>query len=410
MRLNASSLSPGLTRRSLFGVAAAASAGGGFALGRYRTEDRHHEGEQAIPFHATHQAGVATPPQAALALASFDFVGSSSDELRDLLQTWSRRAAQLTTGRPPAVVAPRTEPPADTGEAHGLGPAGLTLTFGLGPRLFERDPIATNRDRLPAPFRLPAFRGDALENGLSDGDLCIQACANDPQVAFQAIHQLALEARGTAVLRWFQQGFSRASSGSSNAPTPRALIGFKDGTNNLRASDPRAMHQHVWIGSRDGPRWLADGTYMVVRRIRFLFDVWDSTSLRGQEAAIGRHKESGAPLGATAENAPVNLLGENSPIPPDAHIRLAAPASNRGVRLLRRGYSYASGVDPATAGFDAGLIFISFQRRVENFALIQRRLAESDALSKHVLHVGSAVFLLPPGARVGEFVGQGLFD
>ena len=39
---------------------------------------------------------------------------------------------------------------------------------------------------------------------------------------------------------------------------------------------------------------------------------------------------------------------------------------------------------------------------------VQRRLAESDALSAFTRHVGSAVFALPPGARPGGFLAEPL--
>ena len=93
----------------------------------------------------------------------------------------------------------------------------------------------------------------------------------------------------------------------------------------------------------------------------------------------------------------------------DAHIRLASHATNGGVRVLRRGYNYTDGMDPATGELDAGLFFISFQRDPQKqFAAIQRRLS-SDALNEYIVHTGSAVFAVPPGALPGGFVGEGLF-
>lgn len=56
------------------------------------------------------------------------------------------------------------------------------------------------------------------------------------------------------------------------------------------------------------------GSYMVVRRIRMLLDVWDATSVEEQEATVGRRKRSGAPLGGHREHDPVELdaRGANS--------------------------------------------------------------------------------------------------
>jgi deferrochelatase/peroxidase EfeB len=81
------------------------------------------------------------------------------------------------------------------------------------------------------------------------------------------------------------------------------------------------------------------------------------------------------------------------------------------VRILRRGYSYNDGVDPATSQIDAGLFFICFQRDpVRQFTAIQERLGVNDALAKHLSHTSSAVFACPPGATPGGYVGARLFQ
>jgi len=241
----------------------------------------------------------------------------------------------------------------------------------------------------------------------------VQACADDPQVAFHAIHVLSRVAVGTATLRWSQLGFGRTSSTSRSQSTPRNLMGFKDGTENLRAEDAGAMKRFVWVQAGDGPSWMAGGTYLVARRIRILFDVWDATSLEGQERVIGRYKASGAPLGERNEDDPVDLAAVSagaSTIPSNAHIRLANPRNNNGQRILRRGYSYSEGIDAGAGKIDAGLFFIAFQRSPRHqFIPLQDRLSASDALNEHTLHTSSAIFACPPGVRSGGFIGEGLF-
>jgi deferrochelatase/peroxidase EfeB len=69
----------------------------------------------------------------------------------------------------------------------------------------------------------------------------VQACADDPQVAFHAIHVLSRIADGIAVLRWTQPGFGRTSSTSRSQVTPRNPMGFKDDTDNIRAEDTTAI-------------------------------------------------------------------------------------------------------------------------------------------------------------------------
>jgi deferrochelatase/peroxidase EfeB len=370
-----------------------------------------------VAFYGASQAGIATPAQEFLDFAAFDLASGSLDDLRDLLKEWTLASAALTAGQP---YQPTPEEaaaaPIDTGEAIGAGPSRLTITIGFGPSLFgssgeDRFGLARRRPSKLAP--LPPFRGESLEPDRSGGELCIQACADDPQVTFHAIHVLTRLAGGIATLRWSQAGFGRTSSTSRSQPTPRNLMGFKDGTANIRAEDESAMEDFVWAQPGDGPEWMSGGSYLIARRIQFLFDVWDATSLEGQERVIGRKKLSGAPLGGQDEYDPIELDARRAGqpvIPADAHVRLASPDYNNGQRILRRGYSYSEPTEPDSGQIDAGLFFICFQRDPERqFIPIQRRLAASDALNHHTLHTASAIFACPPGCKPGGFVGEGLF-
>ena len=93
----------------------------------------------------------------------------------------------------------------------------------------------------------------------------------------------------------------------------------------------------------------------------------------------------------------------------DAHIRLAAPTSNNGERILRRGYSFTDGIDPTTGQLDAGLFFIAFQRDPHRqFVAIQRRLGANDALNEYIRAHRSALFAVPPGVERGRSIGDGL--
>lgn len=371
----------------------------------------------AVPFYGAHQAGIATLAPEFLNFATFEITSDAVDDLRGILQEWTSAAASLTHGNP--YKSTSEEPsvaPADPGEAIGLGPARLTITIGFGPSLFGlggADRFGFGRRRPEALAPLPPFKGENLDPSRSDGDLCVQACADDPQVAFHAIHVLARVASGAAALRWTQTGFGRTSSTSSSQPTPRNLMGFKDGTNNIHGEDTEAMDKHVWVQPGDGPAWMEGGSYLVARRIKILLDVWDATSLEGQERAIGREKVSGAPIGEEDEFDPVDLEARDSgeaTIPTDAHIRLSSPESNDGERILRRGYSFSEPPEPGSGQIDAGLFFICFQRDPQRqFVPIQQRLAESDALNRHIQHTASAVFACPPGVKPGGFIGDALF-
>jgi deferrochelatase/peroxidase EfeB len=318
-----------LTRRRLLaslgaGGVAVAAGGGGYALGRNEGASEPDAAAQTVPFFGDHQAGIVTPAQDRLHFAAFDVEeGLRAADLRDLLRASSGAAERMTTGRPVGDVNREAlAPPQDTGEAFGLTPARLTVTFGFGPSLFdERFGLGGRR---PAALRpLPPLPGDELDRARSGGDLCVQACADDPQVAFHAVRNLARIGRGAVTVRWSQLGFGRTSSTSRAQATPRNLMGFKDGANNLKAEDDAAIASHVWVASAD-PAWLRGGTYLVARRIRMLIEVWDRTGLADQEGTIGRHKLSGAPLGARDEFAPVRPAR----LPADSHVRLARPDGN----------------------------------------------------------------------------------
>ena len=349
----------------------------------------------AVPFHGPHQAGIGTPAQEHLQFAALDMVSGSRTDLRDLLRAWSTAAALMAVGGAIGPVETGTKPSGDTGEALGLKAARLTVTFGFGPTLFTgsggHDRFGLAKDR-PAPLvNLPKFRTDALRTSISGGDLGIQVCADDPQVAFHAAHDLIRMAAPVARARWLLAGFGRTGN-STTQPMPRNLMGFFDGTANIKVEDTAKMNGSVWAAGPASPRWMHGGSYLVARRIEIAQAQWDAASVDRQERTFGRKKAAG------------NVLGD---LPLHAHILLASPAANHGAKLLRRGYSY---VDGLSAGAPAtGQMFLCYQRDPRRqFIPIQHTLAGSDALNKFTRHIGSAIFACPPGAAQGGYVGETL--
>ncbi|MEU4796755.1 iron uptake transporter deferrochelatase/peroxidase subunit [Streptomyces sp. NPDC023327] len=402
------------SRRSLLGwggaglALGAAAAGGAVAVTRSGDEVAP-AGETggAVPFHGAHQAGIATPVQDRLHFAAFDVKTDDRAEFVQLLKDWTSAAARMTAGHTVGEGAHgglAEAPPDDTGEALGLKPSRLTLTIGFGPSLFEKFDLAERRPE--ALVELPKFPGDNLDRARSGGDLCVQACADDPQVAVHAIRNLARIGFGKVAVRWSQLGFGKTSSTTPDAHTPRNLFGFKDGTRNVSGQDTAALAKHVWVGEKDGPDWLAGGSYLVARRIRMNIETWDRTSLGEQEDVFGRDKGEGAPVGKAKEHDEPFLKA----MKPGAHVRLAHPDANDGATILRRGYSFTDGTD-GLGRLDAGLFFLAYQRDVRTgFIPVQRNLARSDALNEYIQHVGSAVFAVPPGVRdKDDWWGRGLF-
>ena len=375
------------------------------------------------PFWGVHQAGIVTPPQSHTYYAAFDLVTAKRAEIVALLQRWTEAAARLTAGETAASLdLDPGKPDADSGEAMGLKPARLTLTFGFGAGLFIKDGkdrygLAAHRPAALAD--LPRFNGDQLQAARGGGDLAIQACADDPQIAFHAVRQLARLAYGAADIRWAQAGFTPEPGAKR---TPRNLMGFKDGTGNPVADDAKAMAKLIWVGD-EGPDWMRGGSYVVMRRIRIALEHWDRMKLGFQEQTVGRHKYSGAPIGLKQEFDTLDLdtadKDGNPLIAENAHVRLAAAVSNDGAQILRRGYSYNDGVNftaerwpPWRQGmeYDAGLLFVCYQRDPRTgFIKIFDRMAKFDMMNQFVTHTAGALFACPGGAAEGEFIGQRLF-
>ncbi|GAB3696595.1 iron uptake transporter deferrochelatase/peroxidase subunit [Actinocorallia lasiicapitis] len=385
-------------------VAGAALGAGLVGLARADEADKQRFGGR-IEFHGEHQAGIATPVQDRLHFAAFDVTTSDKKAFVAMLREWTIAAEAMTSGRPAgrgAVGGNPLSPPDDTGEALGLDASRLTLTIGFGPSLFGKFGLEGKRPK--ALIDLPHFAGDNLDPARSGGDLCVQACADDPQVAVHAIRNLARIGFGVVSIRWSQLGFGKTSSTTPEAQTPRNMMGFKDGTENIPGDDGRQLADFVWATAEDGTDWMAGGSYLVARRIRMHIETWDRTGLGEQEDIIGRSKGEGASPGRTKEREPVVLEA----MKPDAHVRLSHPANNGGIKILRRGYSFTDGTD-GLGRLDAGLFFLAYQRDVaKGFVQIQKNLA-GDSLNEYIQHVGSGVFAIPPGVAKGGSWGDALF-
>lgn len=89
---------------------------------------------------------------------------------------------------------------------------------------------------------------------------------------------------------------------------------------------------------------------------------------------------------------------------------MALAHGDGSINILRRSYSYSSGLDKQTGQLDAGLLFISYQRDLfKQFVHIQEKLARNDKLNEYIVHKGSAVFACFPGVSQGGYIGDTLF-
>ncbi|TQM30507.1 dye decolorizing peroxidase/deferrochelatase/peroxidase EfeB [Nocardia bhagyanarayanae] len=402
------------------GLATAGAAAVGAVAGRATAPDPTPP-SRTEPFYGPRQAGIDTPAQSHALFLSVDVARPDRTVLRELLTGWTATAAALTNGDP-VPETPGVAPgfSAHTNFATDLDPARLTITFGLGPSLFdERFGLASRRPR--HLHSLPEFPGDTLNPAWSGGDVLVQICADDAQIVSHAFRALRARMPGLGRMRWTQHGFlTRPADGG----TPRNMFGHKDGTANPRTGSAD-FDRTVWIDSPDEPDWVRGGTYLVFRKIRMKTADWDQLPLAEQDRIIGRRRGDGAPLHGAHEFDPIDLESRTASgeltIPAGAHVRLV-----HNIPMLRRSYNYDYGTLIANAGgvaeephthapgtpehthgghnqLDAGLLFAAFMNNPpEQFIKAQRALADGDRLNPLIQHTGSAFFAIPPGIEPGR--------
>lgn len=376
------------------GLALGLSGASAFFANKEQSSKNIADGQEEISFYGKHQAGITTPMQKNIYFVVLDLRTTDKNELIQLFKDWTDYSQKLVNGELVKKDGSNALlPPSDTGETVGLNPYRLTLTFGVSASFLTKLGLEKKRPKL---FRdLPAFPKEQLREQYTGGDIVIQACADDEQVAFHAVRNLIRKGRNKVTMKWSQSGFAAIGD---RMETPRNLFGFKDGTANVTTE--KYFDKVVWADSQD---WMKNGSYMAVRRIIMHLETWDRTNLQEQENTFGRYKESGAPFGKKNEFDEVDL----SLLPVDSHVRLAKEVD---LPILRRSYSYSDGIDPKTGQFDAGLLFIAFQKDPDRFVKIQTNLGADDKMNEYVTHIGSGLFACFGGVKEGGYIGQDLFE
>ncbi|GAA4007503.1 iron uptake transporter deferrochelatase/peroxidase subunit [Streptomyces marokkonensis] len=420
----------GISRRRLLGTAgatglvlgAAGGAAGYAAAPTSAATPLTTLGSEQVMFHGKHQPGITTPVQSRGHLVAFDLAaGAGRKEATALLRRWSDTARRLMAGEPAR--------DRDTSVARDAGPSSLTVTFGFGHSFFGRTGLEGQRPVSLDP--LPDFSSDHLDKKRSNGDLWVQIGADDALVAFHALRAIQQDAGSAARVRWQMNGFNRAPGATAHPMTTRNLMGQVDGTRNPKPADAD-FDQRIFVPEKNpespedphapgtneeyqnGPAWMANGSYAVIRRIRMLLDDWEKLPTRAQEDVIGRRKSDGAPLSGGTETTEMDLekTGKdgNLIVPINAHARITRPDQNGGAAMVRRPFSYHDGFD-ADGVPDAGLLFICWQADpLRGFVPVQRKLDRGDALSQFIRHEASGLFAVPGGAAEGEYVGQRLLE
>ena len=409
-------------RRFLQGTGGAALVGGATGLlgacssddlgGARSASSTGAEGEhQYLAFRGPHQAGVTALHQASSMMASFVVTAADRDELQELFVTLTEESERLMSGTPYDELDP-AYPALYTGHlGNPPPPADLSIVVSVGESLFDdRYGLA---DRKPVELEhMPFLANDRLDPERSHGDLLISISSANEDTDLFALRQLMRVTRGSLVLHWMLDGYTRRAEAGPGEAGVRNLMGFVDGTANLRPEDDDAMDRFVWVAEDDGePAWAVGGSYHAVRVIRMLVEFWDRTRLSEQEALIGRKKDNGAPLDGEVETDIPDFAadpdGEITPL--DAHIRLANPrtAETEDQLILRRGFSFSRGFD-GNGQLDQGLAFVSYQRSMsKQFLPVQERLA-GEPLEEYILPVGGGFFFALPGATEGSYLGEAL--
>ena len=376
------------------GLALGVSGASAFFANKAQEEKKISDGGEEISFYGEHQAGITTPMQKNIYFVVLDLHSTDKEEVIQMFKDWTDYSSKLVDGELVKKDGSNALlPPSDTGETVGLNPYRLTLTFGVSADFLKKMGLEKKR---PKEFRdLPPFPKEQLQEKYTGGDIVIQACADDEQVAFHAVRNLVRKARNTVTMKWSQSGFAAIGDRMS---TPRNLFGFKDGTANV--TKEKDFDKVNWTDSDD---WMKGGTYMAVRRIQMFLETWDRTNLQEQENTFGRYKESGAPFGKKDEFDEVDL----DLLPVDSHVRLAKEVNKP---IYRRSYSYSDGIVEKTGQFDTGLLFLAFQKNPDSFVKVQTNLGAEDKMNEYVTHIGSGLFACFAGVKKGEYLGQKLFE
>ena len=261
--------------------------------------------DTVVPFTALHQAGHRHAGPGPHGLRRLRHrLAADVDAVKAVLGTWAApRRRDHGQGLPIGAIEHHPErPPIDTGEAFGLTAGNLTITVGFGPSSSTN--VSGCSGGGPSCCRdLPTFRNDVIKPEISGGDLCVQACSDDPQVAFHVIRNFARIGRGVVTLRWSQLGFGRTSSTSIAQDDAAQPDGVQGRHQRHQGRDAADIDRFVWVGDDADQPWLAGGSYLIARRIRMLIESWDNTSLAEQERVIGRNQAPAAPRSAACESS-----------------------------------------------------------------------------------------------------------
>lgn len=251
----------------------------------------------------------------------------------------------------------------------------VTVTVGFGRSLFVT-PSGDDRfgisGSIPRSLRImPSFLdADDAEFLPQDhaADLIVIVQSDHSYVNTAIARDFAIKLDTQLVPRRIEQGFAR--------PDTRELLGFDDGTNNLKTTDE--IDNLVFVSEHDDePDWCVNGSYLVYRKHIHNLQAWTARPEREQEEVFGRRKSDGTPLSerAAADDPKMPVYGHSGSgrgVPPTSHIFKAQPRRTDSDfmgkpdldrRILRRGFPFFDSLDDS-GKLEAGLQFMAFMKDV----------------------------------------------
>jgi deferrochelatase/peroxidase EfeB len=325
----------------------------------------------------------------------------------------------------------------------------VTITVAFGASLFV-DRLGHDRFGLSAckpKFlkTMPSFPGDAkaLRPEESAADLLLVISSDHPYVniaivrfiaeyfnkRFSQKHQRSGQRYDVLRFRGVEEGFGRKDK--------REFLRFDDGIENLQI-DPQELRRLVYVDPSDNePAWCLHGSYLVYRKVRENMPRWEAVEdpeqqKHEQEQIIGRHRDTGLPLGQK-NLTPVFPDPTDATLSPlNAHIRKVQPRrpapdqfglNDLDRRFLRRPYPFFNGLDEHGQAIN-GLQFLAFMKNIQqqfehvvnmwqmnpNFPIAGTGV---DALYANGIlsTIDGGYYFCPPGLkRAKDFFGSGMFS
>ncbi|USZ72058.1 Dyp-type peroxidase [Natronosalvus halobius] len=287
--------------------------------------------------------------------------------------------------------------------AYARSNEGLLFTVGYGPAYFDRfDETLTEHVDLPeptalAPIETPEFDSyDAMVHLASDRGSVVLSAEEALTGELQSINGVDVETTVEGILEVEERrtGFTGAGLPAKNQDGVRGIpdsepvsedapmfMGFKSGFKKNQATEDRVTIQ-------EGP--FAEGTTTHLSRIRLSLDQWyeqDSRTIRERKmfcpahADEGKIEGAGDNLGDSSQlgNCPADTLEDAREYGTVGHSQKSARArENDEPIILRRDFN-------STDADEAGLHFLSHQRRIQDFVKTREAMNGTDVAEQSAI-------------------------